>query len=771
VFVGCNASSAGLYKGDYLSHNGCFMNISTLSQFRDFTTFQSSTNTYTINDYTELQDVFNKINNNSLVERSIDIYLNRTNFKFYASIDDPNSILSLNKDVTVNLHPKSGSSTKIFNSSVCFIVSNGTLNIDNLSFNNSGIGGGDMMRVNGSGALNIRDSFFINNKVTGGDMIKVKDKGVLDIRDSHFHHNVLTSGGCISLNSKGSSVSGCDIIGTTTPLGAVYIDGGCSGNKINYNRFSNFGGGKDCYDNGGSDLNYNWWGVNQPLVGDSGQIRLTPGSNFNNRFLVSLSANTSNNKFNRTYSDRINFDYQGTSIPVTLSYNLILNTTGTNANRLPFFAVNNNGNIMDGRMPYSFDVVIDSPYDFYRLNSVLDNENMALKVAGSDAIEKPSTILKLDNVSGDKGCVVQLRAILTDSANVSLKDKLITFTVNGKEIGSNITNNDGMAVFNYNVTEIGGEYQIKSVFNGDNDYNPSKSSGILKVNPTPTILTMNPVNGLIDSVVDLTACLNDNVSNIPIGGKSIDFVVDGVNVGSNITNDDGVAVYHYRITESKGDHLINGIFKGDYEYNASRANSTLRVNRFDSQINVNSSDVVSVGDKLSGVVRLLNKSSGLGIVGADLNVSLKALKDGLDYSKVLSTNSDGGIDLSDLDYNFTKDGKYNLSVTYNGDNYYESSNISKMLVVHPLPVPFNGTFHPFGDGNGYYNVLLDNSRGYVLDDSVVLYNMGEALNGWIIDGIGCRNAKAEIDGNILTINWNVSEGYYGYVDIFVKKVK
>ncbi|MDR2544711.1 MAG: hypothetical protein LBD03_04055 [Methanobrevibacter sp.] len=221
-----------------------------------------------------------------------------------------------------------------------------------------------------------------------------------------------------------------------------------------------------------------------------------------------------------------------------------------------------------------------------------------------------------------------------------------------------------------------------------------------------------------------------------------------------------------------GEYNLTINYEGDDFYTPSIFVKSIRVNRFDFQLSVNSiNDVVSVGDKLSGVVKLVNKSSGLGVAGADLNVSFKVLKGGLSYSKVLSTNSDGGIDLSNLDYNFTVDGKYNLSVTYNGDNYYESSNISKMFAVHPLPVPFNGTFHPFGDDKGHYNVLLDNSRGSVLDDSVVLYNMSEALNEWIIDGILFRNAKAKIDDNILTINWNVSKGVNGYVNIYVKKVK
>jgi 5-hydroxyisourate hydrolase-like protein (transthyretin family) len=192
--------------------------------------------------------------------------------------------------------------------------------------------------------------------------------------------------------------------------------------------------------------------------------------------------------------------------------------------------------------------------------------------------------------------------------------------------------------------------------------------------------------------------------NVSIGGRN-SYVVRTDDSGCVNLSDPLSNINYFFFNDGKYDLTIG--YDGNDYFNPTGYLGSIKVSRLSfTQLSVNNiSDVVGVGDKLGGVVRLVNKSSGLGIAGADLNVSLNVLNGGLNYSKVLSTNSDGGIDLSYLAYNFTVDGKYNLSVVYNGDNYYESASISKMLIcVSGSIVPrFNGTFHP-DNPYGYYNV-------------------------------------------------------------------
>ncbi|MDR2544710.1 MAG: hypothetical protein LBD03_04050 [Methanobrevibacter sp.] len=101
------------------------------------------------------------------------------------------------------------------------------------------------------------------------------------------------------------------------------------------------------------------------------------------------------------------------------------------------------------------------------------------------------------------------------------------------------------------------------------------------------------------------------------------------------------------------------------------------ITKFDSQLSVNISDVVNGGDKLSGEVSLVNKSSGLGIAGVDLNVFIDGKSVG-----VLRTNDSGYVDLSNINYTFSNLGECNLTINYGGDDYYNSTGYLRSIRVN-----------------------------------------------------------------------------------------
>jgi hypothetical protein len=709
VFVFCDFSSASFLPD---GHNR-FMGV-------DLHPFQDSS--FIVNNYVELEDVFNKVNSGDVGGPIVDIYLNKTEFKFFASVDVSNSILSLNRSVTVYLHPKPYSSTVILNSSVCLIISKGTLNIDNLIFNGSGMSGCDMIKVNDNGILNIGDSSFTNNNIMGGDMIKVNDNGALNVHDSCFYNNRLTNGWVCSLNSNDGIVKGCDFVNNTAICGVVYIGDGCEHNKINYNRFFNnngLGDGKDCCDDGGSDLNYNWWGVNYPLVDGSGsQIKLSDGSDFSNHFVVSLSAHASNFECNRTYSDKIGLGYKMTVIPVDLSYNFIVNSTGKDTNLLPYFNANVNGNNVDGRGHYTDHFNITSADSSYKFCSVLDGENIVFEVTGA----KRSSSLKLDDVSGFKDDVVQLKSKLTymDQPMVNM---WVNFTVNGKDLGGNFTNSDGVAVFSYNISEFKGEYPIQACFDDDEEYASSKDSRMLRVDPRSSKLSLNAAAGVTGAGVTLVACLNDSVSNNPISNKTINFTVNGKNLGCNITDIHGVAVYHYRIVEPVGSYNIGGSFSADNEYNGSIDNSTLKVSkneaRFENVSAVNVKGTVSVSGYLID-------GRGLGVADMIVNCS----------NVTVNTGFDGGFTIVDSEHHISPGDKVvncfsdnvsvyvppNLIFYERSENYLFRVNYS---FVDSVPVSFNYSFNILevtklhgGNYNGlngkHVNCSYDSEQGLIL---------------------------------------------------------
>jgi hypothetical protein len=126
------------------------------------------------------------------------------------------------------------------------------------------------------------------------------------------------------------------------------------------------------------------------------------------------------------------------------------------------------------------------------------------------------------------------------------------------------------------------------------------------------------------------------------------------------------------------------------------------------------------GNLLSGVINLTNNGTGVGIPGAGLEIFIN------NVSIVNSTTDGSGeFNLSTLNYEFKVDGIYNLTVKYAGNDTYNSTINSKIIIVDPSlgpnpPAPGSnpplpGSNPPLPDphsddnsrGSGFFGDLLD----------------------------------------------------------------
>ena len=62
-----------------------------------------------------------------------------------------------------------------------------------------------------------------------------------------------------------------------------------------------------------------------------------------------------------------------------------------------------------------------------------------------------------------------------------------------------------------------------------------------------------------------------------ISGKTIQFIINGTNIGSAVTNSNGIATLSYTITQNAGYYYITTIFAGDNIYSYSNGGATLKV--------------------------------------------------------------------------------------------------------------------------------------------------------------------------------------------------
>jgi uncharacterized repeat protein (TIGR01451 family) len=109
--------------------------------------------------------------------------------------------------------------------------------------------------------------------------------------------------------------------------------------------------------------------------------------------------------------------------------------------------------------------------------------------------------------------------------------------------------------------------------NLDNNY---QSISLTITNLKPTTIIVNPANGIKGKIIDLIATLTDN-QNTPLEGKTIQFSVNGVVIGTAITNAQGIAKYSYTITQTPEKYTILAKFLEDTTYSESSNTNILTV--------------------------------------------------------------------------------------------------------------------------------------------------------------------------------------------------
>ena len=172
---------------------------------------------------------------------------------------------------------------------------------------------------------------------------------------------------------------------------------------------------------------------------------------------------------------------------------------------------------------------------------------------------------------------VVLTAKLVNVNNLSLSGKSINFSVNGKYIGSASTNASGTATYNYVIQQTFGKYVISAQYLTTSVYAGTSSSNYLTVMHAPTKLVLNPASGLKGNKINLTAKLIDTHNNLPLHGETIYFSVNGVVVGSAITNSLGIATYVYTIKQNNGIYSTRAQFDQTSIYLGVTNSSTLKV--------------------------------------------------------------------------------------------------------------------------------------------------------------------------------------------------
>lgn len=208
------------------------------------------------------------------------------------------------------------------------------------------------------------------------------------------------------------------------------------------------------------------------------------------------------------------------------------------------FCLNKGGFILFIRS-YSPDLYVSD--DAYQSQHGNDTANSKLNRTGLHHMDNylgifsnPSTLV-LSNITADFDSTIQLTAYLKESLGNGLTKRKVTFYVNGKKIGSSLTDKNGIAKINYKVVEKGGRYIYTAVFEETLGNGAAKASSILFVPQSELYVTMtsNKSNVKVEDKFKITYSLINNGPNsarnvvfsykIP---KSLAYIKASVSIGT-----------------------------------------------------------------------------------------------------------------------------------------------------------------------------------------------------------------------------------------------
>lgn len=284
------------------------------------------------------------------------------------------------------------------------------------------------------------------------------------------------------------------------------------------------------------------------------------------------------------------------------------------------------------------------------------------------------SIIGFDSTTGHNGTSLNLVASLKDNNNKPIIGRTVWFYIEGNEVGTAQTNDNGTATLVYNVSQLSKNYNLMVKFLGDDDYIESESTDLLEIVPAKTILSLTHASSYSGYSTSLMAALHDGIG-ANLSGKIISFFVDNQLIGTAITNSDGIATLIYSIN-SQGSHSLFAQFNDGVEYNSSSDTNSWIVNTVPSKL-ISKPMKGYKGDKLNLTATLINTIKNTPVSGKTVYfyVNGKLVGSGI-------TNSSGIASYIYLVKN--EAGYYSLLAQYKTDSFFTGYSYNTTMTVQKM---------------------------------------------------------------------------------------
>jgi len=155
------------------------------------------------------------------------------------------------------------------------------------------------------------------------------------------------------------------------------------------------------------------------------------------------------------------------------------------------------------------------------------------------SVQRSTTLTNTSPASGEIGDTVTLSAHLADDGGNAVPGKQIDFSIDSQKVGSGLTDQNGDASVQVTVAGPARQAQLTESFAGDlaDTGSSATASYQVQLDATKLALTTPKAKG----GTQLTATLTDADTGDGVSGKTIAFSVNGTQVGTGSTNQNGVA--------------------------------------------------------------------------------------------------------------------------------------------------------------------------------------------------------------------------------------
>ncbi|MGL4669440.1 MAG: Ig-like domain-containing protein [Methanobacteriaceae archaeon] len=211
-----------------------------------------------------------------------------------------------------------------------------------------------------------------------------------------------------------------------------------------------------------------------------------------------------------------------------------------------------------------------------KINCEFVGDDNYLKSSGTYNLtaDKIKVLGYLYPVSCNYNITTPLKASLKDFKGKAIVNNTIKFYCNGKYIGSNKTNSQGIAIFNYKSKNTG-KFQIKAISQDNPQYSSITVTNYLNVAKKNSKMILSNIKTKLNKKVTISTVLKDT-NGKAIKGKIVKFYINSKLIGYGKTNSKGVAKITYTPKKS-GNFKIKAMFNGDELYNKNQLIRILKV--------------------------------------------------------------------------------------------------------------------------------------------------------------------------------------------------